>query len=190
MLKIYCMLKIILVICILSNKVCGQENKKIKLVIGSNISNPHHLLENTKSHTDISNGSAFGSLYLGMIFKNRLQLNLITELNEFRGLNSINTDIIISVRYYYFNKLNSLKPYIELGTIVNSNGVVMNNVKNQKSLCSELGLIYKLNKIVNLSFSFNYQVRKMELDYSKYDFMETLNTNRTMFKTGLQINLN
>lgn len=168
-----------------SSQLYGQE-KKLSLVLGSNISNPHRFLEGIRSYYDIPTINAFGSIYLGAIYKQKLQVNLTTELNEFNGLNYIDTDLILSGRYYSSKKNKLLKPYIELGTVISSFGIINNDIKSIRAICSEIGFLYKLNKIVNFSFSFNYQLREMNIATKYVDFTDYVITDRIMVKTGIQ----
>lgn len=157
----------------------SQNDKNLKFVIGGNFSNPHKLIEGTNSHTDIYDLNAFGNLYLGILHKNRFQLNLSSELNS---MNYIFNDYLISIRYYFIKK-QKLKPFIEIGTILGSYGTGTRDIINQKSINPEVGFLFNLNKIVDLSLSFSYQIREIEIKRSNY--FESIKMDRSLFKTGL-----
>lgn len=183
----YSILVLITLKCLLLS---AQDDKKINLVIGGNLNNPHKLMEEANSHTDIYGKNAFGNMYLGLLFKKKIQINLSSELNEFNGLNYINNDYLLNVRYYILKPYILFKPYMEIGTIISSLGYGTSNINSQQSLNTEIGFIYKINPIVNLSFSCNYLFRQFEIVRDNSTYYETVELDRTMIKTGIQFNIN
>jgi hypothetical protein len=164
----------------------AQEDKKFNLYIGANICNPHQLIEGSSNFTDINSLKAFGNITLGVSYKNKIQINVSNELNEFNGYNYLINDFNLNLRYFIL-KEKLITPYIELGTLLGSVGSSTSNVINQKSICYELGLIGKINNIVSYNFSVNYQLREINITVGSLSTgnKEEINIDRFMVRTGL-----
>ncbi|MCX6185611.1 MAG: hypothetical protein NTU43_01265 [Bacteroidetes bacterium] len=82
---------------------CAQQKSNFSFLLGANINNPHQLIENTNNPNDIKEAKAFGSIYLGIIYKNKIQFMLCNEIIEssvkFRNCN----DVFLGSRWCRFN---------------------------------------------------------------------------------------
>lgn len=182
-------LVILIVLIIITNikTAIAQNNKKLSFLIGANISNPHQLFEGANASTDVKSLKAWGNIYGALVYKNKFQLSLGNELNEFTSTSNFNNDLYLNLRYILLKESLKCKPYLETGLILNTYGESPYVVSSQKSFQFNLGFIYKINSTINLDFGISQQFRKMELYDSVLwnDDEITLTIDRFMIRTGL-----
>jgi hypothetical protein len=169
------------------------QKRKLNLLIGANINNPHQLIEGTKSQTDYSsfrdgNQNSYGNIFLGILYKNKWQLSLSQELNEKNIIGNSNIDYILNARYYFLNDSFYFNPYAEIGTIIATNAG--GEIKNQKSIQFSAGFIYKINPIISFDFGLSLLTREYNISGTQFarppfTFNNDVTYNRFMMKTGL-----
>jgi hypothetical protein len=184
--KKYIILLILFINCFKFN-IQAQNNPRLHFLIGANISNPHQLFEGAINVYGSRSLKPFGNVYGALIYKNKYQLSLGNELNEYSDLSNFNTDLFLNFRYYFLKDSAIFKPYIETGLVLKTYGESPYIVKNQQSYHFNLGFVYKLSPLVNFDFGISQQFRKMELyDVATWSDDEiTLTIDRFMIRTGL-----
>ncbi len=179
---------LLLLVCILFyKKTNAQKNSNISFVIGANISNPHQLFEGEEAINHISDRKAWGNIYGALLYKNRYQLSIGNELNEYTYSSNYNNDLFLNLRYYFLKDTIVIKPYLEAGLVLKTFGESPYIVSSQQSYHVNLGFIFKISTNVAFDFGIGQQFRQMEL-YDTATWSNdriTLTVDRFMVKTGL-----
>jgi hypothetical protein len=167
--------------------VIAQKNNKLSFVIGANINNPTQIFEGSNSPTDIKSLKAWGNIYGALVYKNKYQLSIGNELNEFTSTSNFNNDLYLNIRYSFLKDSLKFHPYFETGLILNTYGESPYVVKSQQSYHFNLGFTYKISNYVKFDFGISQQFRKMELyDAALWNDDEiSLTIDRFMIRTGL-----
>jgi hypothetical protein len=183
---------ILLIICILFyKKTNAQKNSEFSFTIGANISNPHQLFEGEEAINHISDRKAWGNIYGAILYKNKYQLSLGNELNEYTYSSNYNNDLFLNIRYYFLKDTAQFKPYLESGLVLKTFGQSPYIVTSQQSFHFNLGFIIKFSNNVSFDFGIGQQFRQMEL-YDTPTWSNdkiSLTVDRFMVKTGLIFNV-
>ncbi len=165
----------------------AQQKSNFSFLIGANINNPHQLLENTNNTNDVNEQKAMGSVFVAIAYKNKIQLMLGNEIAESPINNNLNNDVYLSLRAYFLKEDQKLRPYAEVGYLINSYGD--NSIKKESLLGFILatGMVYKLNKFVSfdLGISYNYKTYKYEVRARPSELPIEIIADRFMAKTGV-----
>jgi hypothetical protein len=146
-------------------------------------------MENANNPNDVNEQKSLGSIFASLSYKNRIQLMIINEIPETSAkFRMNNNDLYLSSRIYFLKQSLKLKPYLEIGTIINSYG---DNTRAIESLFGGFlgaGMVYKLNNYVlfDLGVNYGYKEVKYKDKLVPPDFPSVeLIIDRFMFKTGL-----
>lgn len=175
------------IFCIFSfQKIIAQKNKKLEFLIGANISNPHQLFEGEEAINHLGR-KAWGNIYGALLYKNKYQLSIGNELNEYTYSSYYNNDLFLNFRYYFLKDTSVIKPYLESGIVIKTFGQSPFIITSQQSYHFSVGLILKISNNVSFDFGISQQYRQIEAydTPSWSDDKITLTSNRFMVKTGL-----
>ena len=169
------------------NYLFSQENKKILFLIGANISNPHQLFEGATTTLNTRGLKPYGNIFGALLFKNKYQLSIGNELNEYSDLSKYNNDLYLNIRYYFLKDGANFKPYFETGLVLKTFGESPYIVSSQQSYHFNIGFIYKISNHINFDFGLSQQFRQIELyDVASWsDDTISLTIDRFMVRTGL-----
>jgi hypothetical protein len=170
----------------------GQQKSNFSLLLGANINNPHQLIENSNNPNDVigvyNTQKPFGNLWIGISFKNKIQIGLENEIPVSNGkLRINNNDTYLSCRYYFLK--NKIQPYVNGAILINSYGDNTVTIKNLSGYQYGLGLIIKINKIVYFDLALNNTNKKIDyidrLNPTLPENIINLSIDRFMIRTGL-----
>jgi hypothetical protein len=98
--KKYILLMLLLIICFKFN-IKGQNNSRLHFLFGANVSNPHQLFEGATNVYGSRSLKPYGNIYGALIYKNKYQLSLGSELNEYTSGSKYNNDLFLNFRYFF-----------------------------------------------------------------------------------------
>ncbi len=181
-----------LIVNVLNNNLNAQQKSNFSFHIGTNINNPHQLIENTNSTYDVNEQKAMGSLFGAIGYKSKFLLILNNEISQTNVKFGSNNDLFLNGRIYLLKKLINLKPFIETGFLINTYGDNNLRIENLFGFIVSNGIIFKLNKYVYLDFSINYVYKEYKfenLNFPQKNLDIETKIDRFNLKTGLIFNL-
>lgn len=170
----------------------AQQKSNFSLLLGANINNPHQLLENSNNPNDViglyNTQKPFGNMWVGITYKNKIQIGLENEIPVSNGkLRINNNDTYLTSRYYFLKK--KIQPYVNGAILINSYGDNTVTIKNLSGYQYGFGLIIKINKIVYFDLTLNNTTKKIDyidrLNPTLPVNMINLSIDRFMIRTGL-----
>lgn len=168
----------------------AQQKSNFSLCFGANINNPHQLLENSNNPNDVNtinnNQKAYGNMWAGLSYRNTIQLSLSNELN-IASFNITNADLFVIGRIYLAKDKHKIKPYLEVGSLINNYGDVSILKESLFGYVIGIGVIYKINKKISLELSTNYFNKdyKYNILARPTDLPVEVSIDRIIVKTGL-----
>lgn len=165
----------------------AQNNSMFNFIIGANLTNPNQLIEGSETIDDFKLTKPYGNMYAAISYKNKYILGFGKELNEYTLESKYPKDFYVFAKYILLKDSTKFKPYLEIGYVLNTYGSDRYNYKSQNSYMYGIGIIYNINKIINLDLNMGIQHRDMELEDKAYwsNNKTNISLDRFIFKTGL-----